>query len=225
MTVRDRDTTEQVRVPIDGLVAELRRRTGEGVGPRAAQATRRYLRTAERGEHDQQPEAPRERRPDAPGCRAGCRPPSASGRRRRPGSRAGAWRRPGATRAWSLTGTKADEAKMSGKRIGNTMSWAVSAFGADSPTVAKPQLKRVGEEQHDQRRRSRNEPKLVPIRKPTAKPTPRDERDHEDVAHQVGRRPSGQHGRAGHGQRAEPLDQPLLQVLGQPDRGARRRRR
>jgi glycyl-tRNA synthetase len=29
VTVRDRDTTEQVRVPIDGLVAELRRRTGE----------------------------------------------------------------------------------------------------------------------------------------------------------------------------------------------------
>ena len=29
VTVRDRDTTEQVRVPIDDLVAELRRRTGE----------------------------------------------------------------------------------------------------------------------------------------------------------------------------------------------------
>jgi glycyl-tRNA synthetase len=29
VTVRDRDTTEQVRVPIDGLVAELRRRAGE----------------------------------------------------------------------------------------------------------------------------------------------------------------------------------------------------
>jgi glycyl-tRNA synthetase len=29
VTVRDRDSTEQVRVPIDGLVAELRRRTGE----------------------------------------------------------------------------------------------------------------------------------------------------------------------------------------------------
>jgi len=27
--VRDRDSTEQVRVPIDGLVAELRRRAGE----------------------------------------------------------------------------------------------------------------------------------------------------------------------------------------------------
>ena len=26
VTVRDRDTTDQVRVPIDGLVAELRRR-------------------------------------------------------------------------------------------------------------------------------------------------------------------------------------------------------
>jgi glycyl-tRNA synthetase len=30
VTVRDRDSTEQVRVPIDGLLAELRRRTGEG---------------------------------------------------------------------------------------------------------------------------------------------------------------------------------------------------
>ena len=29
VTVRDRDTTEQVRVPIADLVAELRRRTGE----------------------------------------------------------------------------------------------------------------------------------------------------------------------------------------------------
>jgi glycyl-tRNA synthetase len=29
VTVRDRDSTEQVRVPIDGLVAELRRRSGE----------------------------------------------------------------------------------------------------------------------------------------------------------------------------------------------------
>ena len=29
VTVRDRDTTEQVRVPIAGLLAELRRRTGE----------------------------------------------------------------------------------------------------------------------------------------------------------------------------------------------------
>jgi glycyl-tRNA synthetase len=29
VTVRDRDSTEQVRVPIDGLVAELRRRAGE----------------------------------------------------------------------------------------------------------------------------------------------------------------------------------------------------
>jgi len=28
VTVRDRDTTEQVRVPIAGLLAELRRRTG-----------------------------------------------------------------------------------------------------------------------------------------------------------------------------------------------------
>ena len=29
VTVRDRDTTEQVRVPVSGLVAELRRRTGQ----------------------------------------------------------------------------------------------------------------------------------------------------------------------------------------------------
>ncbi len=30
VTVRDRDTTEQVRIPIADLLAELRRRTGEG---------------------------------------------------------------------------------------------------------------------------------------------------------------------------------------------------
>ena len=47
-----------------------------------------------------------------------------------------AWSQPGIER----TGTKADEAKTSGKRIGNAMSCAVSPLGADSPTVAKPQL-------------------------------------------------------------------------------------
>jgi glycyl-tRNA synthetase len=32
VTVRERDSTAQVRVPIAGLVDELRRRTGEGAG-------------------------------------------------------------------------------------------------------------------------------------------------------------------------------------------------
>ena len=39
----------------------------------------------------------------------------------------------------ALTGTKADEAKMNGKRIGKAMICAVSALGADRPMVAKPQ--------------------------------------------------------------------------------------
>jgi glycyl-tRNA synthetase len=30
VTIRDRDTTDQVRVPIADLLGELRRRTGEG---------------------------------------------------------------------------------------------------------------------------------------------------------------------------------------------------
>jgi glycyl-tRNA synthetase len=29
VTIRERDTTAQVRVPVDGLLAELRSRTGE----------------------------------------------------------------------------------------------------------------------------------------------------------------------------------------------------
>jgi len=36
------------------------------------------------------------------------------------------------------TGTKHDDAKVSGKMIGKTIAWAASAFGAASPTKAKP---------------------------------------------------------------------------------------
>ena len=46
-----------------------------------------------------------------------------------------AWSQPG----MSCTGTKAELAKVSGKRMGKTMSCAVSALGAESPTVAKAQ--------------------------------------------------------------------------------------
>ena len=48
-------------------------------------------------------------------------------------------------KAWSQpgidgTGTKADEAKVSGNRIGKTMTWAVSLLEAARPMAAKPQL-------------------------------------------------------------------------------------
>ena len=52
------------------------------------------------------------------------------------------------------------------------------------------------------------------MRKPTAKPTAVMMQHDEHVAHQVGRGAPGQHGRAGHGQGAEALDQALVQVLG-----------
>ena len=39
------------------------------------------------------------------------------------------------------TGTKAEEAKVKGNRIGKAISWAVSLLGADSPMMAKPQLR------------------------------------------------------------------------------------
>ena len=37
------------------------------------------------------------------------------------------------------TGTKAEEAKVRGKRIGKEMTWATSLLGADSPMTANPQ--------------------------------------------------------------------------------------
>ena len=37
------------------------------------------------------------------------------------------------------TGTKADEMNVSGKMSGKDMTWAVSLFGAESPTMANPQ--------------------------------------------------------------------------------------
>ena len=36
------------------------------------------------------------------------------------------------------TGTKAEEAKISGKRMGKDMTWAASLLGADSPMTANP---------------------------------------------------------------------------------------
>ena len=36
------------------------------------------------------------------------------------------------------TGTKAEEAKVSGNRRGKDMTWAVSLLGADSPMTANP---------------------------------------------------------------------------------------
>ena len=47
-----------------------------------------------------------------------------------------AWSQPGI----DATGTKADEAKVRGNKIGNAMTWAVSLLGAASPMAAKPQL-------------------------------------------------------------------------------------
>ena len=51
-------------------------------------------------------------------------------------TRANACSQPGMD--WS--GTKAVEAKVSGMRIGKTMTCAVSLLGAASPMAAKPQL-------------------------------------------------------------------------------------
>src|SRR5215470_4697590 len=42
---------------------------------------------------------------------------------------------------------------------------------------------------------------------------------HEDVAGQIGDGSPGEHGRAGHGQGPEPVDDAVLHVLGQADRG------
>ena len=149
VTVRDRDTTEQVRVPIDDLVAELRRRTGEEPlarhGPAQALCSGDSLRQP--GGTCAPPAAPgrsaaRSTRPRTPRprpCSAAC-PPTMSERAASTTWVTGWWLAKACSQPGiALTGTKADEAKMNGKRIGNTMVCAVSAFGAESPTVAKPQ--------------------------------------------------------------------------------------
>ena len=59
---------------------------------------------------------------------------------------------------------------MKGKRTGNTMICAVSALGADRPSVAKPQQS-VYENSNTMPTPTRNQPKFVEMRKPTAKPT------------------------------------------------------
>ena len=66
---------------------------------------------------------------------------------------------------------------------------------------------------------------FVCTRKPTSVPD-RDHQDHDpDAAHQVRDRPSREHGRPGHRQRPETVDDAALQVRGHPDRGGHRAER
>ena len=60
---------------------------------------------------------------------------------------------------------------------------------------------------------------LVWTRQPTMKPTTTIRHDDEHVAHEVGERAAGQHRGARHRQRAEALDEALVQVLGEADAG------
>ena len=57
-----------------------------------------------------------------------------------------AWSQPGI----DATGTKADEAKMKGNRIGNAMTWAVSAVGGREADGGEAPAERVGVGQQQQ---------------------------------------------------------------------------
>ena len=62
----------------------------------------------------------------------------------------------------------------------------------------------------------RNSPKFVADAEAHGKADRADDEHREDIAHEVGCRPAGQHGRARHGQGAEALDQPLWRSSASP---------
>ena len=116
------------------------------------------------------------------------------------------------------TGTNADETNVSGKRIVNPYAFAASGEDAARPTKANTQEKQYpissssampGDDVAD------------PGLEVEADEQPDAEHDDElhDVRADVRERPAGEDGRARHRQRPEAVHQPLLQVLGEPERG------
>ena len=127
---------------------------------------------------------------------------------------ANAWSQPGI----EPTGTNADDAKTSGARMGNDAACAVSALLTDRPTIAKIHDRENPKQQHhghtgDQAERAGLHPKADEV------PDGQHQHDDEHVADEVGERASGEHRRTGHRQRPEPLDEALVEVLGEPDTG------
>ena len=116
------------------------------------------------------------------------------------------------------TTTNADDANTSGARIGNDAACAVSALLDREADDREDPREREAEEQHH--RHAGEQPEEVGVDAEADEIPDADHQDHdEDVAHEVGERAAGQHRRARHRQRAEPLDEALVQVLGEPDPG------
>ena len=62
---------------------------------------------------------------------------------------------------------------------------------------------------------------MLSTRQPTTKPVDHEDDEDPGVVDDVGEGPPGQDGRARHRQRAEPIDDPLVDVVGHPDRRRR----
>ena len=81
--------------------------------------------------------------------------------------------------------TKHDDANVSGNRIGNAITWAVSVLGAASPDVGESPAEPEGEQQHDEAREHVVRHALVGT-EPDGDADDRHHDDHEDVAEDVG---------------------------------------
>ena len=122
------------------------------------------------------------------------------------------------------TTTNADDANTSGARIGNDAACAVSALLADSPMIAKIH---VSEKPKSSITAMPASSPKKPVCDAEADEIPDGHHQHHDehVAHEVGERAAREHRRARHRQRAEALDEALVQILGEPDPGLDRTER
>ena len=116
------------------------------------------------------------------------------------------------------TGTNTELAKTSGKIATKPADCAASAPRTVSATKAKIQLSAKPKPRHD---RDRSERLQQAATEPEADHIADDdhEPDDEHVAHEVGQRATGEHGRARHRHRAEAVDHAALEVFGEPDGG------
>ena len=116
------------------------------------------------------------------------------------------------------TGTNTELAKTSGKIATKPADCAASAPRTVSRDEGKDPTQGQAEGGHNCDRGERIQQAAA---EPEADHVADDdhERDDEHVAHEVGQRATGEHGRAGHRHRAEAVDHATLEVLGESDRG------
>ncbi len=132
--------------------------------------------------------------------------------------------RPAATRASLAPGTNADDANVSGIRIGNDHQLCGLAVRCEEADRGEPPAERVREQQQDADAAEEREDVRVDAESDEVADAGHEE-DDEHVADEVGGRPSDEHGRLRHRQRSEPLDQSLAEVVGESDRCADRAER